>query len=229
MGSNLYSRALRGAPLSVPAGNTHAPGPSGMPTGGLRYLPLWPLFTVCALVRGWQLTEPYPVCDRDKWWYQQIRKLLIKTRPTTDSGGPSILRMISITNNVTIKGINHHSSSLTMPYRTYSSRRGTRDKLVSTQDHDFPGFLPVCMRSSRGWSKSLVYPLLTTKQLQSVLMYETISIHKANAYSKSKGVVIESEHHNKILCQSSEILAFKSMQGMHFLKAFPFLQKSYFA
>ena len=55
-------------------------------------------------------------------------------------------------------------------------------------------------------------------------MYETISIHKANAYSKSKGVVIESEHHNKILCQSSEMLAFKSMQRMHFLEAFPFLQ-----
>ena len=55
-------------------------------------------------------------------------------------------------------------------------------------------------------------------------MYETIPIHKANAYSKSKGVVIISEHHNKILCQSSEMLAFKSMQGMHFLEAFPFLQ-----
>ena len=73
-----------------------------------------------------------------------------------------------------------------------------------------------------------MYPLLTTKQLQSALMHETASIHKANAYSKSRGVVIESEHHNKILCQSSEMVAFKSMQGMHFLEAFPFLQKSYF-
>ena len=81
-------------------------------------------------------------------------------------------------NNITTSEINHHSSGLTMPYRAYSSWRGTRDKLVSTQDHDFPGFLPVCMRSSRGWSKSLVYPLLTTKQLQSALMHETISIHK---------------------------------------------------
>ena len=121
---------------------------------------------------------------------------------------------------ITIRGINHHSSSLTMPYRTYSSRRGTRDKLVSTQDHDFPGFLPVCMRSSRGWSKSLAYPFLTTKQPQSVLMHETLSLHKDNAYSKSNGVVILSEHHNKILCQSPEMLAFKSMQGMHFLEAF---------
>ena len=128
-----------------------------------------------------------------------------------------------------LREINHHSSSLTMPYRTYSSRRGTRDKLVSTQDHDFPGFLPVCMRSSRGWSKSLVYPLLTTKQLQSVLMYETLSLHKDNAYSKSNGVVVVSKHHNKILCQSPEMLAFKSMQGMHLLEAFLFLQKSYFA
>ena len=55
-------------------------------------------------------------------------------------------------------------------------------------------------------------------------MHETISIHKANAYTKSKGVVIAPEHHNKILCQSSEMLAFKSMQGMQFLEAFPFLQ-----
>ena len=55
-------------------------------------------------------------------------------------------------------------------------------------------------------------------------MHETISIHKAITYSKSKGVGIVSKHHNKILCQSSEMLAFKSMQRMHFLKAFPFLQ-----
>ena len=133
------------------------------------------------------------------------------------------------TNNITTSEINHHSSSLTMPCRTYSSRRGTRDKLVSTQDHEFPGFLPVCMRSSRGWSKSLMYPLLTTTQLQSALRHETISIHKAITYSKSKGVAIASKHHNKILCQSSEMLAFKSMQRMHFLKAFSSLHYPYFA
>ena len=62
------------------------------------------------------------------------------------------------TNNITTSEINHHSSSLTMLCRAYSSQRGIRDKLVSTQDHDFPGFLPVCKRSSRGWPKSLVYP-----------------------------------------------------------------------
>ena len=48
MGSNLYRALLRGAPLSVPTGNTHAPGPSGMPTGCSRYLPPWPLCTMCA-------------------------------------------------------------------------------------------------------------------------------------------------------------------------------------
>ena len=133
------------------------------------------------------------------------------------------------TNNITTSEINHHSSSLTMLCRAYSSRRGTRDKLVSTQDHDFPGFLPVCKRSSRGWSKSLVYPLLTTQQLQSALMHETISTDKAITYSKSKGVVIVSKHHNKILCQSPEMLAFRSMQRMHFLKAFSSLHYPYFA
>ena len=57
-----------------------------------------------------------------------------------------------------------------------------------------------------------------------VLMHETLSLHKDNAYSKSNGVVIVSEHHNKILCQSSEMLAFKSIQRMHLLEAFLFLQ-----
>ena len=66
------------------------------------------------------------------------------------------------TNHITTSEINHHSSSLTMLCRAYSSRRGIRDKLVSTQDHDFPGFLPVCKRSSRGRSKSSGYPLLAT-------------------------------------------------------------------
>ena len=42
------------------------------------------------------------------------------------------------TNNITTSEINHHSSSLTMLCRAYSSQRGIRDKLVSTQDHDFP-------------------------------------------------------------------------------------------
>ena len=45
------TRALRGAPLSVPTGNTHALGPGGLPTGCSRYLPPWPLCTVCARTR----------------------------------------------------------------------------------------------------------------------------------------------------------------------------------
>ena len=48
MGSNLYRALLRGAPLLVPTGNTHAPEPGGLPTGCIRYLPPWPLCTVCA-------------------------------------------------------------------------------------------------------------------------------------------------------------------------------------
>ena len=41
------TRALRVAPLSVPTGNTHAPGPGGLPTSYNRYLPPWPLCLVC--------------------------------------------------------------------------------------------------------------------------------------------------------------------------------------
>ena len=76
---------------------------------------------------------------------------------------------------------------------------------------------------------SLVNPLLSTKPLQSVLMYETLSLHKDNAYSKSNGVVIVSKHHNNILCQGPEMLAFEGMQRMHFFESSPFSPKSYFA
>ena len=49
MGSqNLYCAQTRGATPSAPTENTHAPGPGGMPTGCSRYLPPWPLCTVCA-------------------------------------------------------------------------------------------------------------------------------------------------------------------------------------
>ena len=54
--------------------------------------------------------------------------------------------------------------------------------------------------------------------------------HIKITYAPSQGgVVTVSKHHTKILCQSSEMLAFKSMQRMHLLEAFLFLQKSYFA
>ena len=48
MGSDLCRALLTGAPLSVPTGYTHAPGPGGMPTSYNWYLPPWPLCTVCA-------------------------------------------------------------------------------------------------------------------------------------------------------------------------------------
>ena len=37
-----------------------------------------------------------------------------------------------------------------MPYRTHSSRRGTRDKLVSTQDHDFPDYYRCAREAHEG-------------------------------------------------------------------------------
>ena len=44
----LYAWITRVSSLSATTGNTHAPGPSGMPTSGHWYLPLWPLCMVCA-------------------------------------------------------------------------------------------------------------------------------------------------------------------------------------
>ena len=122
------------------------------------------------------------------------------------------------TNNITTSEINHHSSSLTMLCRAYSSWRGIRDKLVSTQDHDFPGFLPVCKRSSRGWSKSLVYPLLATNNSK---VHSCTRLHwyiNCNIYSKSKGAVIASKHHNKYYARVQKCLPSRVCKGCTYWK-----------
>ena len=175
-----------------------------------------PLCTVCArkgLTTYW--TVPYlrqgQVVVRNKYggyWN--------KTRSTADSGGSSIPCMISITKNISTNRQNHRSSYLIMPYRTHSSRRGTRDKLVSTQDRDFPGFLPVCMKSSRGWSLSPAYPFLTVKHLQYALMRVTLSLHKNNVCSKSKWCCNRIKTPHKNIMPEFRMLAFKSMQRVHF-------------
>ena len=122
------------------------------------------------------------------------------------------------TNNITTSEINHHSSSLTMLCRAYSSQRGIRDKLVSTQDHDFPGFLPACKRSSRGWSKSSVYPLLATnnsKKHSCTRLHRYINCH---LYSKTKGAVIVSKHHNKYYARVQKCLPSRVCKGCTFWK-----------
>ena len=81
-----------------------------------------------------------------------------------------------------------------MPYRTQSSRRGTRDKLVSTQDRDFPGFLPVCMKSLQGWLLSPAYPFLTAKNLHYALMRMIGSSHKITNAPCQGGVVTVSNN-----------------------------------
>ena len=57
-----------------------------------------------------------------------------------------------------------------------------------------------------------------------MIQITNVSIADHNTTPKCTHVVIAPEHHNKILCQILEMLAFKSMQRMHFLEAFPFLQ-----
>ena len=110
-----------------------------------------------------------------------------------------------------------------MPYRTYSSRRGTRDKLVSTQDRDFPGFLPLCMKSIRGRLLSQAYPFLTAKHLHYALMRMTLSSHKkSNVCSKSRWCCNRIKTPHKNIMPEFRMLAFKSMQGVHSLESFPF-------
>ena len=132
------------------------------------------------------------------------------------------------TNNITTSEINHHSSSLTMLCRAYSSQRGIRDKLVSTQDRDFPGFLSVCMRSLRGWLPSPAYPFLTTKNLHCALMRMTLSSHKNNVCSKSRWYCNRIKTPHKNIMPEFRMLAFKCMHvGVHFWRL-PFSPKSYF-
>ena len=60
-------------------------------------------------------------------------------------------------------------------------------------------------------------------------MHETTSIHKLSHILQVKRCCDRIKTPQQILCQSSEMLAFKSMQRMHLVEAFLFLQKSYFA
>ena len=120
-----------------------------------------------------------------------------KTRSTVDSGGLSISCMISIRNIFQPTDRIHHSSYLIMPYRTQPSWRGTRDNLVSAQDHDSPGFLPACMISSRGCSLSPAYPFLTAKNLHYALMRMIVSSHKITNAPCQGGVVTVSNNTQK--------------------------------
>ena len=66
------------------------------------------------------------------------------------------------------------------------------------------------------------------KQLQSALMHETTSIHKLSLILHDKRCCDRIQTPQQILCQSSEMLAFKCMHvGVHFWRL-PYLQKSYF-
>jgi hypothetical protein len=80
-----------------------------------------------------------------------------KTRSMVISGGLSIPCMIITTNIFHTNRQNHHSSYLIMPYWIYPSQRNISNKHVSTQDRDFPGFLPVGMKGIRGWILSQAY------------------------------------------------------------------------
>ena len=132
------------------------------------------------------------------------------------------------TNNITTSEINHHSSSLTMLCRAYSSQRGIRDKLVSTQDHDFPASYR-CAREAHEGDPILRVSIAGHKTTPKCTHARDYIIHKLSHLLQVKRCCDRIKTPQQILCQSSEMLAFKSMQRMHLLEAFLFLQKSYFA
>ena len=147
----------RGATPSAPSGNTHAPGPGGMPTGCSRYLRPWPLCTVCAKkgvdnLLNRTLPEAGTSGSTKQVWgllaqdsiYGRLRRLCI-------------LCMVISTIIFHTSDTNHHSSYPFMPHWPFSLQRDVSTKLVSPWDRSFSGFLPVGMKGIRGWILSQVF------------------------------------------------------------------------
>ena len=119
---------------------------------------------------------------------------------------------------------NHHPSYLTMPYRTQPSRRGTRDKLVSTQDRDFPRFLPIGMKGIRGWLLSQTYQIPTARNHQYALMSMIMWSHKITNTPCHDGVVTVSKRHTKYYARVQNACLQEYVSGVHFLKVASFFK-----
>ena len=152
-----------------------------------------------------------------------------KTRSMVDSGSLSISCMISITKIFQPTDRIHHSSYLIMPYRTQPSWRGTRDKLVSTQDRDFPGFLPVGMKGIRRWLLSQAYPFSTAKNLHYALMRMIVSSHKITNAPCQGGVVTVSNNTQKYYARVQNACLQEYASGVHFLKVAFFFKILFYA
>src|SRR3954471_23658508 len=139
MGSNFYSRALRGIPLSVPTGYTHAPGLGGMPTGCSRYLPPWPLCMVCAKTRVINLLNHTPPTVGTSGSTTQVWGL-----PEQDSIYGRLRRLMSFLHDMSNKIISTNKSTLIIPCKAIPDitvPTETDDKPTPTQGRGFPGFL----------------------------------------------------------------------------------------
>ena len=153
------ARKLGELPPSATTENTHAPGPGGMPTSYNRYLPLWPLCMVCARTG--------------------VDNLLNRTLPTAGTSGSTKqvwglleqdsiygrLRRFKYSCMVSSRIIFHiHRTEpplIIPPHAPLVITVSTRDKLVSTQDRDFPGSFPVGMRGIWGGFLSQTYQMPT--------------------------------------------------------------------
>ena len=79
-------------------------------------------------------------------------------------------------------------------------------------------FLPVFKRSSRGRSKSSGYPLLATNNSK---VHSCTRLHRyinCHLYSKTKGVVIVSKHHNKYYARVQKCLPSRVCKGCTYWK-----------
>ena len=99
-----------------------------------------------------------------------------------------------------------------MPYRTQPSRRGTRDKLVSTQDKDSLGFLPVGMRATRGWLLSQAY-LFPTAWKSLICIHSNDHITWNNKSFEMSWWYKRVNEHTKNIMPGFRMLAFKVWRG----------------
>jgi hypothetical protein len=100
-----------------------------------------------------------------------------------------------------------------MPYWIFLSQWNISNKLVSTPDRDFPGFLPVGMKGIWGWLLSQAYQIPTARNLHYAHMSMIISSLKNTDYFVSMVCRIRIKRHTTNIMPGFRMLAFQEHVG----------------
>ena len=133
------------------------------------------------------------------------------------SGGLSIPCMISITNI-----FQPTESPLIIPYHAIPDitvPTETGDKLMPTQGRGFPGFLPVCMQGTWGWSSSQLCSFPTSWK-SPICIHANDHITWNNKSFKMRWCYKCIHDHTKTLCRDSECLPSMLWRGGVLSKTF---------